>query len=105
MVTEWFIAGSVIRAVTKGQGNPNWTRDEVILALDLYHACEGQAPGPADDRVRELSRVVRAFPHHSQAARQESFTNPDGVAFKLHIIRSVATGVGLSNISKTDRVV
>ncbi|WP_079201174.1 HNH endonuclease [Pseudomonas sp. CC6-YY-74] len=92
-------------AVTKGHGNPNWTRDEVILALDLYHACGGQTPGPTDDRVRELSRVLRAFPHHSQAARQESFRNPDGVAFKLQNLRSVATGGGLTNTSKTDREV
>ncbi|MDE3738585.1 HNH endonuclease [Pseudomonas resinovorans] len=92
-------------AVTKGHGNPNWTREEVILALDLYHACGGQIPGPTDDRVRELSAVLRAFPYHSHAARQDSFRNPDGVAFKLQNLRSVATGVGLKNTSKVDREV
>jgi len=92
-------------AITKGHGNPNWTREEVVLALDLYHACGGQTPGPSDDRVRALSGTLRAFPHHSQAARQESFRNPDGVAFKLQNLRSVATGGGLTNTSKTDREV
>jgi 5-methylcytosine-specific restriction protein A len=92
-------------AVTKGHGNPNWTRDEVILALDLYHICGGQLPGPTDDRVHELSALLRAFPHHSNAARQKSFRNPDGVAFKLQNLRSVATGAGLKNTSKIDREV
>ena len=37
-------------AVTGGRGNPNWTREEVILALDLYFELEGallhkSAPG------------------------------------------------------------
>jgi len=89
-------------AVTKGHGNPNWTRDEVILALDLYHSCNGQIPGANDDRVCELSAILRAFPHHSDAARKESFRNPAGVAFKLQNLHSVATGTGLKNTSKID---
>lgn len=92
-------------AVTKGYGNPRWTRDEVILALELYHTCEDRIPGPSDDRVRELSRVLRAFPHYSQEARQENFRNSDGVALKLQNLRSVATGAGLKNTSKTDHEV
>lgn len=92
-------------AITKGHGNPNWTRDEVILALDLYHSCGGQLPGPTDDRVYKLSAELRAFPHHSNAARQGSFRNPDGVAFKLQNLRSVDTGAGLKNTSKIDREV
>lgn len=92
-------------AVTNGHGNPNWTRDEVILALELYHSCSGQPPGPTDRRVRELSELLRSFPHNSNAARQPSFRNPDGVAFKLQNIRSVAIGSGLKNTSKVDREV
>jgi 5-methylcytosine-specific restriction protein A len=90
-------------AVTKGQGNPDWTREEVILALDLYNAFGGKIPGSDDERVCELSRTLRAFPHHSDAAREESFRNPAGVAFKLQNLRSVATGRGLSNTAKIDR--
>ncbi|MCX2687951.1 HNH endonuclease [Pseudomonas sp. DCB_AW] len=92
-------------AVTKGHGNPRWTRDEVILALELYQSCHGQIPGPTDDRVRKLSEELRSFPHHAQAARQPSFRNADGVAFKLQNLRAVHIGVGLNNTSKTDREV
>src|SRR5712664_780615 len=90
-------------AVTHGHGNPNWTRDEVILALDLYFDCKGSIPGQSDPRVAALSELLRAFPHHSVAARKESFRNADGVAFKLQNLRQVATGKGLSNVSRTDR--
>jgi 5-methylcytosine-specific restriction protein A len=92
-------------AVTKGHGNPSWTRDEVILALELYQNCNGQIPGPTDDRVRKLSVELRSFPHHAQAARQPSFRNPDGVAFKLQNLRAVDSGAGLKNTSRIDREV
>jgi len=92
-------------AVTSGHGNPKWTREEVVLALDLYFECNGHIPSAADPRVQSLSEVLRAFPHHSLAARKASFRNADGVAFKLQNLRQVATGKGLGNVSETDRKV
>lgn len=89
-------------AVTKGQGNPNWTRDEIILALDLYFDFEGKIPSGNHPQIIALSQLLRAFPYHSQAARQESFRNPDGVAFKLQNLRQLATGKGLGNVSRMD---
>jgi 5-methylcytosine-specific restriction enzyme A len=90
-------------AVTHGHGNPNWTRDETILALDLYFDCKDRLPSSSDHRVHALSELLRAFPYHSRAARKESFQNSDGVAFKLQNLRQVATGKGLGNVSMTDR--
>ena len=92
-------------AVTHGHGNPKWTRDETILALDLFFDCEGRIPSSSDERVQALSDLLRAFPHHSHAARKESFRNADGVAFKLQNLRQIATGKGLGNTSKMDHQV
>lgn len=92
-------------AVTSGHGNPKWTREEIILALNLYFECDGKIPSGSDPRVQALSEILRAFPHHSTAARKASFRNPDGVAFKLQNLRQVATGKGLGNVSQTDREV
>jgi 5-methylcytosine-specific restriction enzyme A len=89
-------------AVTKGHGNPNWTREEVILALDLYHSVEGSMPGPADERVIKLSNELRSLPYHREASKQESFRNPAGISFKLQNIRQVATGKGLPNTARMD---
>jgi 5-methylcytosine-specific restriction protein A len=90
-------------AVTQGHGNPKWTREETILALDLYFDCNGHVPSSSDQRVIALSEQLRAFPYHSLAARKKSFRNPDGVGFKLQNLRQVATGKGLGNVSNMDR--
>jgi len=92
-------------AVTQGHGNPDWTRDEVILALDLYHECKGQIPPKTDKRVKALSELLRVFPDHLSAARNERFRNVDGVTFKLQNLRQVAIGKGLGHVSRTDREV
>ena len=90
-------------AVTQGHGNPDWNRDETILALDLYFKCDGKIPSKRDSRVIELSSFLRSLPYHSVAQRKESFRNPDGVAFKLQNLNNLATGKGLGNVSENDR--
>ncbi|CCN37714.1 conserved hypothetical protein [Vibrio nigripulchritudo SO65] len=92
-------------AVTKGQGNPKWTRDETILALELYLSTKDRVPSSDDLRVQQLSDILRAFPFHEEFAKNKTFRNPDGVAFKLQNLKAVATGNGLSNASKTDQAV
>lgn len=90
-------------AVTQGHGNPDWTRDEIILALDLYFARAGQVPNPTDPAVVALSEEIRKLPIHVGATKRESFRNAAGVAFKLQNLRQVATGRGLPNTSKADK--
>ncbi|ENG5983627.1 HNH endonuclease [Vibrio alginolyticus] len=92
-------------AVTKGQGNPKWTRDETILALELYLSSKDQVPSANDPRVQSLSELLRSFSFHDEFAKNETFRNPDGVAFKLQNLKAVATGKGLNNTSKTDQAV
>lgn len=92
-------------ARTHGHGNPKWSRDETILALDLYFECAGHIPSGEDVRVQRLSKVLRSLPCHDRASKKDSFRNPDGVAFKLQNLRQLATGKGLSNVSEMDRKV
>ena len=90
---------------TSGQGNPNWTREEVILALDLYLRSEGKPQSKTDPEVIELSSLLRSIPYHANASKKSNFRNPDGVAFKLQNLHQVATGSGLANVSRTDQAV
>jgi len=53
--------------------------------------------------VLKLSSLLRILPHHENASKNDSFRNPDGVAFKLQNLHNVATGKGLSNVSEMDR--
>lgn len=89
-------------ARTQGHGNPDWTEDEIILALDLYFELRGEIPREGDERVQALSDLLRRYPCHSSASRDASFRNPAGVVFKLQNLRQVATGRGLANVSRRD---
>lgn len=92
-------------ARTRGHGNPNWTRDETILALELFLTCSQTVPPPTDSRIQELSTLLRSLPLHDPSVRQPSFRNPDGVGFKLQNLRQLATGLGLEHVSTIDKQV
>lgn len=90
-------------ARTQGHGNPDWNRDETILALNLYLDCHGDIPQENDSRVIELSALLRNLPYHQGTSKNETFRNHAGVVFKLQNLRQLATGRGLGNTSALDR--
>src|SRR5581483_9437917 len=92
-------------ARTQGQGNPKWTRDEAVLALQLYLDCKGSIPARSDPRVRELSNLLKRLPVHPLSTRKVSFRNEAGIVFNLQNIRKVVTGKGLPNVSSMHRKV
>ncbi len=92
-------------AKTAGRGNPPWTRDETILALELFFQAGMVGLSDTDERVIALSDVLRSLPGNELRARNPSFRNPAGVAFKLSNIQNVATGKGFANSSAVDLAV
>ena len=92
-------------AVTKGHGNPHWTKEETALALELYFYFDRKMPTSSDKEVIELSGYLRGMDVHKDADKNVSFRNPDGIAFKVGNLRAVATGKGLTNTSKMDQIV
>lgn len=88
--------------ITKGAGNPDWNRDETLLALDLLYR-HGAPVHKDHSDVAELSELLRAAPIHSIEGRRPSFRNPDGVALKLqNLLSAIDPSRGLSS-SKLDR--
>jgi 5-methylcytosine-specific restriction protein A len=73
--------------VTKGAGNPDWTRDETLLALNLLYQ-RGKPVDRSDPEVVELSSLLRSANIHPQETRKSNFRNPDGVALKLQNLLS-----------------
>lgn len=69
------------------QRNPPWTRDEIILATELYLRHDGQVLGPQRPEVLELSEVLNSLPIHSEQLRRDKFRNPNGIGLKLSNIR------------------
>jgi 5-methylcytosine-specific restriction enzyme A len=92
-------------ARTHGQGNPKWSREETILALDLYFDLQGNIPPFTDIRIQQLSTILRQLSIHETSKRKDSFRNAPGVAFKLLNIQYVATGRGLNTVSKMDNLI
>jgi 5-methylcytosine-specific restriction protein A len=70
------------KAPTKGKRNAKWTRDELILALDLYFQARPKHLDDTDPRVIALSKTLNALPSARNAADPTKFRNPNGVAMK-----------------------
>lgn len=72
------------------QGNPSWTRDELILALDLYIRSGRRVLSEAHVDVIALSELLNQLPIHKQ--REAKFRNPNGVGMKLGNFRRLDPG-------------
>jgi 5-methylcytosine-specific restriction protein A len=92
-------------AKTDGRGNPPWTRDEIILALDLFFDGGMVALSDTHPKVIALSDQLRGLPGNEGRATNRKFRNPAGVSFKLSNLASISTGRGFANGSAADRAV
>lgn len=63
--------------------NPNWTRDELILALDVYLSHPDRLPGPTDSAVVELSALLNKLWASDVAVGGDTLRNVNGVSMKL----------------------
>jgi 5-methylcytosine-specific restriction protein A len=78
--------------------NPDWTRDELILALDMYLAHAGSPPGKGSKEIHALSDLLNQLGRRLGVTGDERYRNPNGVYMKLMNFRrfdSTYGGVGL----------
>ena len=61
--------------------NPAWTRDELILALDLYVGFKGNPPGKTSSEIGELSALLNRL--SGAAGGAADYRNNNGVYMKL----------------------
>lgn len=66
-----------------GRRNPIWSRDELILALDLYLRHRGFPPAKDSDEVMELSNFLNQMGKALGIAESETYRNPNGVYMKM----------------------
>lgn len=86
--------------------NPNWTRDELILALDLYISEGRKQLDSSHPKILELSQLLNTLPIHAKELREKQFLNPNGVSMKLGNFLAIDPkyeGVGLSRGSKLEQ--
>ncbi len=83
--------------------NPDWTREELILALDLYFDLDqGQMHKGHPDVIR-VSNELRELNIHQEIPDQEKFRNPSGISRRLGNFKTMDsgyTGEGLPNSGK-----
>ena len=90
--------------------NPNWTRDELILALDVYFA-EDFVSNPGshhDSKMVDLSKLLNSLPIHANRAENATFRNSHGAYMKLcNYLRhdDRYSGKGLASGSQLDKAV
>ena len=63
--------------------NPSWTRDELILALDLYFRVSPRHTSPEHVEITALSSILKRLPFHPLSNREKNFRSPDSVYLKL----------------------
>lgn len=88
--------------------NPNWTRDELILALNLYISAGRKWLDRKHPDVIALSQLLNELPIHSTEDREVEFRNPNGVSMKLGTFLSLDPeypGKGLRRGSKLEQEV
>jgi 5-methylcytosine-specific restriction enzyme A len=86
--------------------NPPWTRDELILALDLYLQLDRRLPSPTDPEVVALSALLNTLPIHTDRPDEEKFRNANGVVLKIANFRALdQPGHGMSAGGRLDREV
>ncbi|GAA2136473.1 HNH endonuclease [Streptomyces synnematoformans] len=75
-------AGFHVRAIK----NPDWARDEIILACQLVMDNGWKGMDAHNQQVIELSGLLQLLPIHAEGERNEKFRNPNGVARKTYDI-------------------
>lgn len=88
--------------------NPNWHRDEIILALDLYFSPHRGSIDVSNPNVIELSKILNSLPIISNRPDESKFRNPNGVSLKLSNFLAIDPnykGKGMDGGSKLDEQV
>ena len=63
--------------------NPSWSRDELIVALDLYLKHSGRPPSKHSSEIKDLSDILNRLAHRQGTLKGDRFRNANGVYMKL----------------------
>lgn len=87
--------------------NKPWTRDELILALDLYFTLRPAQYDSTEPKVIELSELLAGIPAQDGEYRDANYRSPAGIAMKLANILYIdpSRPGGLKAVGRLDREV
>lgn len=99
------------KAPSTGSRNPAWSREELILALDLYLRFRKAPPAKNSGEITELSMLLGRMQHAAGLTNTDRYRNTNGVYMKIMNFRRLdpeytANGrVGLTRGNKEEAVV
>lgn len=77
----------------------SFTRDEVILALDVLYSSENGRVTADSDEIKELSLLLNRLPIHPLKNRRADFRSPTGITAQLMRFRSnCLSGINGQNV-------
>ena len=88
----------------KSPSRTDWSRDELVLALDVYFRLAGAVPSPQRAEVRELSAILRSAQLHPASDRPDNFRSPASVVMKLMNFRSLDPSYGGKGLKARGRL-
>lgn len=74
--------------IEKEKRNPNWTRDELILALDFYLKHRDRTPDKTSEQIARLSAEINRLAQRLGMTASSTLRNVNGVYMKLMNFRS-----------------
>lgn len=80
--------------------NPDWSRDELILATEFYIQYSPSIPGKTSRKLMDLADQIRAAATLQGLEGNDTFRNPNGVYMKLMELRKydeTYKGIGLGH--------
>ena len=83
--------------------NPDWNRDELILALDAYLQWKGMPPAKTSPEIQALSHSIGAIQGTLGTEKNPTFRNTNGVYMKLMNFRRfdpAFTSLGKAGLSR-----
>lgn len=72
--------------------NPKWTRDELVLALDVFLRIDSEHILKSAPEILELSALLNAMSIHPPEKRFPPFRDPDGVRRRISYFAQIAAG-------------
>lgn len=64
--------------------NVRFTRDEVILVLDVLYSARGESLSPRSKEIVSLSKLLNQLPIHPEDKRPENFRNCKGICNQIN---------------------
>ncbi|MER8809233.1 HNH endonuclease [Mesorhizobium australicum] len=98
--------GFVVRSTDAKPRNPTWSRDELILALDLYMENPASPPGKTSSKIAKLSEELSKLAAILGVSGDTEFRNPNGIYMKVMNFRRfdpAFAAVGKSGLSHGGR--